>query len=341
MDKGAVPPILNNVLATAEKDPRAAEMTQFEIITAIAFEHFAREEVDVAVVEVGMGGRLDSTNVVAPVATAVTNVGLDHSEHLGESLGEIALEKAGIAKRGVTMSTCAEGEALAAIKAHCLKTGAPLKVFGQDFSFAASDDWFTYNGADWSVAGLRLALPGLFQRKNLSLAASVLETLASKGWRLDPKVLVEAAASVRWPGRMESFGTGPVVMVDGAHNPHAAAALVESLVAIAEKRIRAGGRLHLILGVLGDKDATVIVEKLSPLADCITLTRSASVRALAPEELSEATSSYANAQLVADLPTALKSAVDQAGREDLIVCTGSLTIVAEAHAVLAKMGLRG
>ncbi len=332
-----LPALYEAVLGAAEACPAAREMTQFEVITALAFLHYARVGVDAAVIEVGMGGRLDSTNVIVPEVSVVTNVGLEHAEHLGPTVTAIAGEKAGIVKPGVPLVTTAEGEALAVLEGVAAARGAPCHAWGRDFAVTAEvGGTYRFEGRRWRLEGLALGLRGSYQRRNLGAALGALETLAERGWRFDEGALRRALAEARWPGRLELLGPGPRVLLDGAHNPHASRALAEALGSGEFPR----DRLVLVLGILGDKDARSILGDLVPLADEVWLTRSASVRARAPGELLAAVEGMTGAPV--NLADSVGEAVDRAlagaGARDLVCVTGSLTTVGEARGHLRRLG---
>ncbi len=325
----AVPELLEAVERTG------VELTQFEVITAMAFLHFARQGVDLAVVEVGLGGRLDATNVVRSEVSVVTNVGLDHVEHLGPALSDIAREKAGIARPGIPLVTGAEGEALASVRAEARRRGAPVRVLGADFRVDRRGRGYRYRGPRWEVEGLEPGLRGAHQSANLALALAALECLDERGWRVPEDAVRSGVARARWPGRLELVGEGPRVVLDGAHNPHASRALARAL----REEFR-WDRLWLVLGVLGDKDALGIASDLVPLADRILVTQSSSSRALPPEHLAAAAREAAGAEAegVEFVPLALERALKGAGAGDLVCVTGSLTVVAEARAWLRRAG---
>ncbi len=332
----AVPPLLEAVLQAAREREEARDMTQFEVITAMAFLHFARVEVDAAVVEVGLGGRLDSTNVIVPEVSVITNVGLEHAEHLGPTVEAIAAEKAGIVKAGVPVVTAAEGAALAVVEAHAAKAGSTVFCSGRDFEVARGEDGrYRFAGRTWRFDGLELGLGGGYQRFNLGVALAALEVLAERGWRLEEAGIRLALREARWAGRLEVLGEGPRVLLDGAHNAHASPLLARTL--REDFRYR---RLWLVLGVLGDKDARAILGDLVPLADHVVLTRSSSARARDPEEMGQL------ARAVREVPChtapsvaeALDWTLERADQDDLVCVTGSLTTVGDARARLRARG---
>ncbi|GAB4260538.1 MAG: folylpolyglutamate synthase/dihydrofolate synthase family protein [Deferrisomatales bacterium] len=330
-----VPALLEAVLAVERARPGAQGLTQFEVITAMAFLHFARAGVDVAVVEVGLGGRLDATNVIAPEVAVITNVGLEHADHLGPTVARVAREKGGIVKPGAPLVTCAEGEALEVLREVAEGVGAPVYEWGRDFTAVReASGGVRFRGRRWDLPGLGLALLGDHQRFNLGAALAALEVLEEKGWRLPEAAVRRGVAHARWPGRLEVLGTGPRVVLDGAHNPHASRVLARAL-----RDDLAYDRLRLVLGILGDKDARSIVADLAPLAHEVVVTRSGSARALDLPEI-EALVRCAGAQRVEVSPsvaTAVDRCLERAGPGDLVCVTGSLTTVGEARSHLRRL----
>ncbi len=311
-------------------------MTQFEIITAMALLHFARVGVDLAVVEVGLGGRLDSTNVVAPEVSVITNVGLEHCEHLGVTVAEIAGEKGGIVKPGIPLVTSAQGEALSVLEQLAAARGAPVYVLGREFrSEPTGPGLLDYRGLHTRWDGVVYRLRGAHQADNLAVALATLEVLTIRGWNLPEEAVRRGIAAATWPGRLEECGSAPTVLLDGAHNPHASRVLAAAL--RDEFRYR---RLWLVLGILGDKDAHSILADLAPLADRLVLTASASLRALAAGDLTAAARQYTRVDAVSvpGVAAALDWALSEAGPDDLVCVTGSLTTVGEARGHLRRLG---
>lgn len=335
LDDGFVPGLYEAVLRAGREHPGAGGLSQFEVITAMAFLHFARVPVDAAVVEVGLGGRLDATNVVVPEVAVVTNVGLEHAEHLGPTPEAIAGEKGGIVKPGVPLVTGAEGGALEVLREAAASRGCAVRVRGVDFHVSPGAGGLEYRGPRWRLSGLELGLLGGFQRDNLALALAALEVLEERGWRLPEDAVRRAVREARWPGRLEVLGSGPRVVLDGAHNPHASRVLARSL-----REDLSYARLWLVLGILGDKDARSILADLVPLAHRVVVTRSASSRAREPEEIERLARELRSGELKA-VPTvsaALDWALERAAPGDLVCVTGSLTIVGEARIHLRSLG---
>ncbi|MEI6171308.1 MAG: folylpolyglutamate synthase/dihydrofolate synthase family protein, partial [bacterium] len=260
--------------------------SQFEALTAVGFEYFRARFVDVAVVEVGLGGRFDATNVVAPILTVLTNVSLDHTALLGSTVAEIAWEKAGIAKPGIPMVI---GElhpnAEAVVAAECSAVGAPLRhaavrVERQASACPASARSYLVEG-DNLPRRVELPLLGVYQLDNLRLALACIPLLRERGWCIPPDAVAAGLASVRWPGRWEVMRAKPTVLLDGAHNVAAASIVARAIVEWEPDREHRA----LLLGILQDKDVAGIVAALAPHFDQIGVVASSSPRALGSDEL--------------------------------------------------------
>jgi dihydrofolate synthase/folylpolyglutamate synthase len=310
-------------------DPREPP-TFFEFITAMALIHFAREKPDLSIMEVGMGGRLDATNVVRPLATVITNVSLEHQAFLGARLLQIALEKAGIIKAGVDVLTAVTQPSVVRLfEKICRERGAPLHRIGEDIHIRAKGSRFNYYGLDHVLKDLEVRLLGRHQRKNAALALAVVEILLRKGFRVTEAEMKAGLKAPRWPGRMQIVSRNPLVMLDGAHNPAAMKTLMRS---VADVKYR---RLILVLGVMADKDIPKIVRAIVPSADHVICTRPEYNRAAQPETLMRAASPlWKGGEVSPNLPEALKRAAALAAPEDLILVTGSLFTVGEAMAFL-------
>jgi len=322
------------VLEVLERAPFAAEtLTFFEFGTVVAFWHFAQERVDVAVVEVGLGGRLDATRACRAEVTAVSAVSFDHEAQLGNTLDAIAGEKAGIFRAGIPAVSAAQApEAWGRISRVAAEVGAPLLREGAHFGLGpAEEGGFTFHGpGDTRVDGLRLALPGPHQQHNAALALAALGELGRRGFPLSPEALREGLASARWPGRMERLLQRPGLWVDGAHNP----AGVEALAA-AVRQLLPGRPLQLVFGVLGDKAWPAMVERLFPLASGLHLGRVESPRALAPDApglLEAAGRAGLWPAVYPSVAAAVEGALGVAGEEGEVLACGSLVLVGEVHA---------
>jgi dihydrofolate synthase/folylpolyglutamate synthase len=250
---------LERGIEKVKKAGEGLDLTTFEILTCVAFDYFADHKVDVAVVEVGLGGRLDATNVITPLVSVITNIDYDHTEYLGNTLREIATEKAGIIKPGVPVVTAEDKpEALEVIQKACQSKEAGCWVVGKEARIEA-----------------RSQLLGPHQRRNEALAVKVAELL-----KIDRETIKRGIAKAFWPGRFQIISSEPVMIVDGAHNVAGAQALKET---IEELKIQVP--LTLVLGIQGYKNIRGIVEVLAPLSDNLIVTRSSHPQAARPDEI--------------------------------------------------------
>ncbi len=308
--------------------------TYFEYLTAAAFLHFHAWRIDLAVLEVGMGGRLDATNVVSPVLSIICNVTLEHTEYLGRRLQDIAGEKAGIIRPGGLCLTAARQEAVKKmLRAYCRGIGATLHEMGRDFSVRTFPDGsFAYRGHSLSLRNLRTTLPGKHQIRNAALAIAAVESLALRGFPIDDHAIRVGIASVNWPGRLETVAKRPLLVLDGAHNPAAVAVLCDAL-----KGSFTWRKLIVIFGVLKDKNYPAMMKRLGALADLLILTAPTTDRAVSPDNLLVIARQYAHAVEVMPEPEqALKKARAIADSDDLICVTGSLYLVGEIKGHLAS-----
>lgn len=314
--------------------------TYFEVTTALAFAYFAEMGVELAVVETGLGGRLDATNVVVPEICVITNVALEHTEYLGNTVEEIAREKAGIIKKGVEVLTAESNpRALAVIEEICRRQSSRLSRLGPDFQVEVvaprrSQDLQTFNylGVDHRWEGLTISLLGAYQLKNAGLALAVIESLLRKGWNVSQAALRNGLSAARWPGRMEIVSSDPFVIIDGAHNPHAVQALVSTL----EKEI-VYRRLILVIGILQDKDILTVVTPLLAHTDALILTKPQYFRGADPQTVLKMVEREGLQVCVREeIPDAINHALSLYEPGDLILITGSLYTVGEARTCLLQ-----
>ncbi len=339
--EGALREEAAGVLRHADRLVRAGALghppTFFEAATAAALSWFRRAEVDVAVLEVGLGGRLDATNVVTPAAGVVTAIGLDHREHLGDTLEAVAAEKAGIVKPGmVVVTTETAPPALAVIEDACRRRGARLVRAGEDTAIAVQGDGprprIAVTTPRRRYPPFRLGLAGAHQRSNAAGAVRLLEELADCGLPVGPEAVVRGLSDVAWPGRLDLVrvpGRG-AVLLDAAHNPAAAAALARHL------RDAFPDRLPIVCAVMRDKDADGIVDRLAPCASRIVCTAPANPRATPARALADRVRRRAPALPVTaeDDP---RQALETAWRTAGTVCaTGSIFLVGELLAALRR-----
>ncbi len=304
--------------------------TFFEIVTAMALLFFAESGVGPAVMEVGMGGRLDATNAVAGTLSVITPVAMDHCEHLGGSIDLIAAEKAGIVKP-CRPAVCAGQQpgALEVIRARCAGLASPLYEWGRDFTASWRGDGLGYRGIRWQLDGMRPGIPGRYQAVNAAAALCAAELLDGDGLRVTPEAARGGIEGACWPGRMELLPGPPRVLLDGAHNPAGAAALAESLADIRRDR------LILVAGVVGDKDADGILTPLLPLADRVIAVTPSVPRGMPCRDLAERCRALGRpAEERGSLAEGLDGALSAAGAGDLILVCGSLFAVGEARARL-------
>jgi len=315
------------------------EATFFELVTAIAFLCFARERVELAIMETGMGGRWDATNVAASLLSIITPVSFDHREHLGDTLAAIAAEKAGIIKPGRPVVVALQEEAaLAVIRQTAAQQAAPLLLYGPDFDAAWSAEGLSFTGCGRSFL-CKPALRGRFQAGNAAVALAAALTLAADGFTVSEAACQAGVAAAIWPGRMELFPGSPPLLLDGAHNPAGTAALRESLADYSYRR------LLLVVGVMADKSWQEMLLPLLGIAALAVAVSPALDRALPGEELAEFSRRNGCAAFAAgDVAAGLVYARRQAAEDDLVLVTGSLFTVGEARAYLtgsAFMAIRG
>jgi dihydrofolate synthase / folylpolyglutamate synthase len=335
-DQEVTPERILNVLEQVRRvlDDRETP-TFFEMVTAMGFLYFAEEEVDWAIVEVGMGGRLDATNVIQPLVSVITNISYDHQEFLGNTLAAIAREKAGIIKEGVPVVTASRQPLVQAIlKATCLRHGITLTRLGSDFRARRNPDGtLNYHGIKRHWPSLNLDLTGLHQVNNAALALAVLEVLEKHGaLSIDPDAVESGLPKARWPARLEVLAENPTIILDGAHNASGAESLREAL-----KQCYSYDRLHLVLGIMADKDIRGILRRLLPLAESAIFTQPRYSRAADPEVLRALATPYIQKHYV--IPNAA-SAIEQArllaGPNDLICIAGSLYFAGEVKELFGE-----
>jgi dihydrofolate synthase/folylpolyglutamate synthase len=311
--------------------------TFFELLTALAFLYFARQNVDIAVVEVGLGGRLDSTNILSPEIAVITPIGFEHTHILGNTLRAIATEKAGIIKpHGTVILAPQEAEVINVVEKKCQRQQASLYLTARDFNFSSRETTMRGNRIDFLGFGLEmknLAIPliGQHQAVNAAVALAAVGHLRRQGWNIDEHHLRQGLAGVTWPGRLEVIDNAPCVVVDAAHTVESARCLATALATLFHHR-----QLHLILGLASDKQIHRIVEILAPMANTVTATGFSSPRAFDPCQLAALLQTHcAQVHISNDPATALHDARAKAAPDDLICITGSLILLGELKARLA------
>ncbi len=314
--------------------------TEFEVSTALAFCYFAEESVDYLVLEVGLGGAIDSTNVVHPLLSVITNVAMDHMDYLGNTVSDIARVKAGIIKPGVPVVTASDNpEVLAIIQETCRAKGCRLIQVGKDITwtygkYSLRGQYFDYQGLNCSLSELWIPLLGQHQVVNAATALVALEVLAGLGVHIAENALRNGLGKIVWPARLELFGNKPPVLIDGAHNYEGARGLRQALDTYFPNR-----GIIMVLGMLGDKERARVVAELAPRARKVIVTKPNSPRAGDWKQMAGQARQYvSDVDTVESISDAVLTALKQAGQGDLVCITGSLYMVAEAREVM--LGLR-
>ncbi len=304
--------------------------TFFDFTTAMAILYFKQKRVDLAILEVGLGGRLDSTNVVDPLLSIITNVSKDHEEVLGKTLQKIAYEKAGIIKQGRPLITATSQPSILRLFSRiCKEKGSPFYRMGKEFSYIPCEGGhFHYQGLHRKFWDLTVNLHGSHQILNAVTALGALEVLDELGYLVSNEAMITGLAKVEWPGRLEMVCSSPRVFLDGAHNPAGAHVLKESLQKEFEYK-----RLILIIGIMKDKNYKSILQTLAPIADHLILTQPNIPRAASPAVLQKALEQNGEkAEIVEGVQRAIDRGLSMASSEDLLCITGSLYTVGEARA---------
>lgn len=314
------------------------QITYFEFTTALAFLWFQQQKVDLVVLETGLGGRLDATNVITPLVAVITNISMDHEQYLGDTITSIATEKAGIIKPGIpVVSGVVTEPAESVIAATCRNNKSPLYQLERDFNgHASTPDCFDYSAIDGrKLKGLPLMLTGSYQPINGAIALATLELLSSR-FKTEEQALRKGLQQVRWPGRMETItlrqgAKESTVLIDGAHNPAGLDALQQTL----ENGIRFD-RLILIWGAMADKNTREALARLMPLAEKVILTQAEPERSATPDALYEQVpvDLQAKAICISTVEDSLEQAGRMAAKEDLICVAGSLYLAGKARQVL-------
>lgn len=327
---------LETIKPALEKTKRRfGDLTEFEILTAMAVQYFAKSEVDVAVFEVGLGGRWDATSVVRPKVAVITGISLDHTDRLGETVEEIAWDKAHIIKEGcVAVLGSMPAGALKTVLERCESVGAGILQYSKDFGVKGAQI-IKNKGSRFSVKGIHAAyddieLPvfGDYQVNNFTTALAVCE--AFTGAAIDRKVLEQAAETVKCPGRFELMSRNPMIVLDGAHNPEGMRMVAEGL-----PRAFAYNRLHFVLAISGDKDIEQMIEILTASGATLVLTTNSSYRSASVDRLADIAIRSGNSYSIEpDLRNAIERAVSIAAADDLVCITGSLYTVADARSML-------
>ena len=312
--------------------------TFFEITTAMAFTHFAKEKVDWAVVETGMGGRFDATNVIRPELSVITNLSIEHTDYLGNTIKDLAKEKGGIIKPNTPVVTAvSQPSGIAVLQETAQKNNAPLFRFKKEFSIRKTPGRNTYNyqGIHHAFKDLVKPLPGAHQRENLSLALAGLELVFERFKDKDPRydltreLVKNGLAQARWPGRLERIMEKPLVILDGAHNLKAAQVLAAYL-----KEALKDKSLTLVLGILDDKPHEEMLKLLLPLADRVVVTQAKIDRSIKSKVLAASVKKIfsGKVEVIDRVADAVSHAISTASKDDAVCIAGSLYVAGEAKA---------
>ena len=310
------------------------EPTFFEFSTAMAFYEFGRQNVDWAVIETGMGGRLDATNIIFPELAIITNISLEHKLYLGKSIHEITREKGGIIKKGIPVVTgVTQKHAASVLKSIAESQSAPFFCFKDAFRVRKnSDRTFNYYGIEHVWRNLHTGLTGGHQVNNAALVLAACEILIKNGLNLTLTNITYGLEKNKWPGRLEIVSETPLILLDGAHNFIAARYLARYLSENLSQR-----NITLIIGILDDKPYKAMLKDLLPLCKTAILTRPKIDRALAPEKLyAVAKEIIADVRIIPDVDKAIAHAFENASPDDVVCIAGSLYVVGEAKEFFAK-----
>jgi len=305
--------------------------TFFEVTTALAFEYFAQKKVDVAVVETGLGGRLDATNVINPLVSIITNIGLEHTEHLGNTISQVAREKAGIIKFGVPAITAENQlEALEVIRSVCAERESELTVVQEESSCAVLDSSiygmkFSFNSNPYRYDSIELNLTGEHQVLNACISLTAIHKLKQFGWQVDEQAIKNGLKEINWRARLEVFRKEPLVLLDVAHNPVGMQTLIHSLDQLFPEK-----KIIFIFGVMDDKDYVSMLKEMSRKVKFIVLTKPDYKRSADPESLEE-TLKQTNTpyEVIPLVKQAYLFALKNAKLADIICITGSHFTVGE------------
>ncbi len=307
-------------------------LTYFEVVTVMAFIYFARQPTDVAVIEVGLGGRFDATNVITPLVALITTISKDHEAFLGTDLLSIAGEKAGIIKPGVPLVCGAVSTAVRELfrqTAH--GRGSKAYFFGEDFNFSLKNEgFFDYTGLKQHYFNLSLRLRGRHQRHNATVALAALEIVQDR-FPVSEAAIRAGLATVQWPGRLEVMLERPTVVIDGAHNGEGVLALVEEL------KVYRGRKIKLLFAVMSDKDWRLMLARLIEVVSEVMFTKVAVERSADPAELAENFAGQVSSRIHADARAALRLLIEESAAEDVIVVAGSLYLLGEIRPMLQEI----
>ncbi|MBM2806369.1 MAG: Bifunctional folylpolyglutamate synthase/dihydrofolate synthase [Deltaproteobacteria bacterium] len=330
----------DDVITLADEVRRCTEaaavtLTFFEFVTVMAFVYFARQQVDIAVIEVGLGGRLDATNVVTPLVSVITTISKDHQAYLGPDELSIAGEKGGIIKARVpVVFGKLSPEVSQLLKTIADERGSPSYFLGADFGFSLKNEGlFDYTGIKQNSSDLTLGLRGQHQRANAAVALATLELIEDR-FPVGEQARRDGLATVRWPGRLEVMLERPLVIIDGAHNSEGVQALVSEL-----NELRRGRKIKLLFAAMADKEWELMLGALGKAVDEIVFTRVEMERSAEPEQLAEKLEAGIPRRAIRDARVALRTLLAESQDHDIIVVAGSLYLVGEIRPLLQNIAV--
>jgi len=306
--------------------------TFFEIVTAMAFEYFKQKKIDFAIIEVGLGGRFDATNIVNPLVSVITNVSLEHQDRLGKTIGDISFEKSGIIKKNIPVVTAAKDDALEVIKKVAKEKNTSITIVGNNYKkIKGGMDWQEFEiVGSLKTYNVKTSNGGGFQGENIALSIATVEQLQINGIYFTDDAIIEGIVNTVNPGRMEIFSFEPLIILDGAHNIAGITTLKKTL-----KEDFVYDKLILVIGILSDKNVREMLETITPIAEIVIVTKSQNSRAEDPEKLKEIVNR--KEVVIRDRVTnAIDYAKEVASKKDMICITGSLFTVGEARDYLQK-----
>jgi dihydrofolate synthase / folylpolyglutamate synthase len=302
-------------------------LTFFDVWTVLALNYFAGSATDISVIEVGLGGRLDSTNVIVPDVSVFTSISMDHRGKLGDTVEKIALEKSGIIKPGVPVVSSPQTDGVMKVLREKAQTcGSDFMESGTDTALTLGDSSIHYSGISWEMDGITIPFEGDFQRENTSVALGILEKLSVKLTKITPENAVSGIADVSWPGRLQTLATDPRIIIDGASNIGAMTVVSEYL-----RKSRPSGNIVALFGICGDKDTEMLVGILRTAVSHFVFTRADNPRSLFADELMRLYGDDKTDIYEADSIAALKKAASLAGPNGIVIVTGSLYLVGEIY----------
>jgi dihydrofolate synthase/folylpolyglutamate synthase len=311
-------------------DHAGMALTFFEFTVAMMFLYFADEQVDIAIIETGLGGRLDSTNVVTPILSVITPIGFDHMEYLGHTIAAIAGEKGGIIKPGVPVVIGArDPDARLVLTSIAAQRRSAVRLIDRDFSYTshAPAHRLDYHGLGLELRDLELALAGPFQHENAAIALATLEALRAQGWRIDEDAIRRGIREIYWPGRFDVVSKKPLVILDCAHNEMSIAALLETMSVELGPQVKP----RLVFGCQAAKEWAAMAAMLGPRVRDVTLTRAKPKSPLEPEQLLAHFAPHCPARVERDPLRAIERVISEMAPDDVALVTGSVYLIGEVY----------